>query len=295
MRLDVESPDDPRLDDYRDLRDRDVARLRGGFIVEGLEVLGQLARSRWRIRSILVAAPRLSRVAPLLESMDPSVPVLVAPLLAMSEVVGFPIHRGVLAIGERASAPSRDAVLRRLEAGPGVAVGLVGLGNHDNVGGCFRNAAALGARAVVLDDTTADPLYRKAIRVSMGHVLRVPFARLGSGADLVEGLRRRGVACLALTPRSDAPSIEEVARGALAVPDRAVLLVGAEGPGLPLSVLERVDLRLRIPMSRGMDSLNAATAAAVGLFALRQASPGSFSDRSENPLDPGSSGEGENG
>jgi tRNA G18 (ribose-2'-O)-methylase SpoU len=138
---------------------------------------------------------------------------------------------------------------------------LVGVANHDNMGGLFRNAAAFGADAVLLDATCCDPLYRKAIRVSVGAALKVPFARLPPDEDIVAVLERAGFTPLALTPGG----FERLP--ALARPDRVALLLGAEGPGLPANIMARAR-RVTIPMAAGWDSLNVAAASAIALHEL---------------------------
>lgn len=263
--------DDPRLHAYRELRDKDLAREEGSFVAEGFEVVGHLARSEWRMESVLVAEPRWPRLAGILERAAIEVskipgrpapeaftgPVFVAPPAAMSKLVGFPIHRGVLALGKRESGP-RPQFER---PGTSLVLALMGLSNHDNVGGAFRNAAAFGAEAVLLDGATADPLYRKALRVSMGHALRVPWVRLGSERELLDCLEGYGYRTVGLSPGAE----RELDAVLSEAGTRVALIVGAEGPGLSEAVLGRID-SASIPMAPGVDSLNAATAAAVALY-----------------------------
>jgi tRNA G18 (ribose-2'-O)-methylase SpoU len=179
----------------------------------------------------------------------------------MDAVVGFPIHRGLLALGRREEAA--PTAVERLAALPerAVVVGLVGLTNHDNVGGIFRNAAAFGADLVLIDDATCDPLYRKAIRVSAGATLIVPFARIGDGGGMLEDLRSHGFDVLALTP-SGREGLRAVAPSA-----RSAILLGAEGPGLPPEILSRAR-SIAIPMAGGFDSLNVATTSGIVLHHL---------------------------
>ena len=258
--------DDPRLTPYRALKDKDLAREAGLFVAEGLEVVVHLVRSQWSLRSILVAESRWPTLAERLgvdgrspahqEEVLPGT-VFVAPVSKMSQVVGFPIHRGVLALGERGSGPEP----RPEEPGASVVLALIGLSNHDNVGAAFRNAAGFGARAVLLDEATADPLYRKALRVSMGHVLRVPWARWGSELDLVSRLEASGYRTIGLSPQAPR-SLETVLRSS---GPRVAIVIGAEGAGLSAAVLSRVT-SASIPMAGNTDSLNAATAAAIALY-----------------------------
>ena len=222
--------------------------------------------SRCRPLSLLIAQKRLSRLGPLIEAAPPGVPVYVAAQAVMDAIVGFPIHRGVLALGLRPPEPGAQTLLAAL-APPALALVLLGVSNHDNMGGLFRNAAAFGAGAVVLDAACCDPLYRKAIRVSAGASLAVPFARLAAGEDPLATLAAAGFTALALTPRGQAPT------AGLARPARKAILLGAEGPGLPDTILSR-SRTVAIPMAPGWDSLNVAAASAVVLHELtRPAAP----------------------
>jgi tRNA G18 (ribose-2'-O)-methylase SpoU len=244
------------------VRERDLAGREGGFIAEGEVVLRVLlgGASRFRPASLLIAENRLARLAPLLAELLPEVPVYVAGQAVMDTIAGFPIHRGILAHGLRAEPTGAKALLESLPP-CALALVLVGLSNHDNVGGVFRNAAAFGVDAVLLDAGCCDPLYRKAIRVSVGASLTVPFARLGEDEDPLATLAATGFTALALTPAGAQP-VSEAAR-----PDRAALLLGAEGPGLPEAILKRART-LRIPMKPGWDSLNVAAASAVVLHEM---------------------------
>ncbi len=262
----INDPDDPRIAVYRDVRERDLVGRRGGFIAEGEVVLRVLlgAASRFHPASLLVAEKRLQRLGPLVETLPAEVPIYAAGQAVMDAIVGFPIHRGILAHGLRAPAPDAEALLRGL--GPrATALVLFGIANHDNVGGLFRNAAAFGAGAVLIDAACCDPLYRKAIRVSVGAALTIPFARLASGEDALDLLARAGFTALALSPNGAEPL------AGLARPERTAVLLGAEGPGLPEDVLRRART-VAIPMAPGWDSLNVAAASAVMLHALTQGS-----------------------
>jgi tRNA G18 (ribose-2'-O)-methylase SpoU len=257
--------DHPLLEDYRNLRDGDVARTRGAFIAESEVVLRVLLeRGRFPVRSILVAEPRLARLGELL-SRPQTAPVFVAPPAVLDAIVGFHIHRGVLAAGERAPLPPVSNVLAALGPGPRTVVVLEGLTNHDNVGGVFRNAAAFGVDAVLYDQESCDPLYRKAIRVSVGATLFVPFTRTATTGETLEALGAAGFVRVALSPRADADDLREAAAG---LPERVALVLGSEGPGLRGATLAACDRVLRIPMAGGFDSLNVATASGVALYAL---------------------------
>ena len=262
MLIPVDDPRDPRLEPYRAVRERDLIGRQGRFIAEGEVVLRVLlARSRFRVESVLVSEKRAAAGGVLAEVL-PRVPVYVVPQAAMSEVAGFAIHRGLLAVGRREPMACAAELLRN--AGPVATVlGLVGLANHDNVGGVFRNAAAFGVDAVLLDETSCDPLYRKAIRVSVGAALITPFSRGGTADDLVGGLADAGFEVVALSPAGAEPLASY--RRAL----RTALLLGAEGPGLPPALLA-LTRTVRIPMADGFDSLNVATASGIALHHLMQ-------------------------
>jgi tRNA G18 (ribose-2'-O)-methylase SpoU len=260
----ITDPDDPRLAVYRDVRERDLVGRKGGFIAEGEVVLRVLLgpASRFSPSSLLVAEKRLARLEPLIAVLPDAVPVYAAGQAVMDAIVGFNIHRGILAHGLTRPDPGAEALLEGL--GPrALVLALFGIANHDNVGGLFRNAAAFGADAVLLDVDCCDPLYRKAIRVSVGAALTVPFARLPAGEDPLALLERHGFTALALSPKGAEP----LAR--LQRPARVAALLGAEGPGLPDDLLRRART-VAIPMAPGWDSLNVAAAGAVLLHALTQ-------------------------
>ncbi|MDB5424571.1 MAG: SpoU rRNA methylase family protein [Phenylobacterium sp.] len=255
----IDDPDDPRLADYREVRERDLAG-RDGFIAEGQVVLEKLVQDgRHPLRSVLIAEKRLGGLADLLARIPEGVAVYAASQAAMDALVGFPIHRGILAAGERRTLDP-DALLAGLPK-RALVVGLVGIANHDNMGGLFRNAAAFGAAAVLLDDSCCDPLYRKAIRVSVGAALTVPFARAGGAEALCGRLTRAGFSVVALSPQG------QVDLAGFTPSARTAALFGAEGPGLPQTVLHGAQ-SVRIPMARGFDSLNVATASGIVLHHL---------------------------
>lgn len=255
--ISIEDPNDPRLADYREVRERDLVGRKGGFIAEGVVVLEKLiAAGRHPLRSVLVADKRVAALAPLLDGLAAEVEVYAAGQAVMDAVVGFPIHRGVLAAGARAQI-GLDDLLAALPR-QALAVVLMGIANHDNMGGLFRNAAAFGADAVLLDADCCDPLYRKAIRVSVGATLTTPFARGGAGSDLVARLEAASFAVVALSPTG------QVELSALEPRPRTAVVFGAEGPGLPASVMARTQT-VRIEMSGGFDSLNVATTSGIVL------------------------------
>jgi len=257
--IEVDSADDPRLDDFRSLQDADVRPDRRGIVIaEGVNVVERLAGSPYPVRAVFGVPARIEALAPVLAPLD--VPVYVADKWLLSDVVGFRVTRGVLASADRPPAVSRAALLAPSKR---IAV-LEGLNDFENLGALFRNAAAFGVDAVLLDARCADPLYRRSVRVSMGHVLRILFAVLpGPLPDSMDELRAHGFAVFALTPRAAARSLRE-----LEPPAKWAVLLGAEGPGLSDAALTRADERVRIPMAGGVDSLNVATAAAVAFAQL---------------------------
>ncbi len=262
MIIAVDDPDDPQIAVFRDIRERDLAGRGAGFIAEGIVVLGVLAESPlYDAAAILVARHRLERLAPLISRFASNTPVFSASQAVMDQIAGFPIHRGVLAFGVRTAPLTAPALLGRLGE-TALVVALIGVANHDNMGGVFRNAAAFGADAVLIDQTCCDPLYRKAIRVSVGAALTVPFARFDAGVDPLAQVVAAGLAPIALSAGA--------ARSLLALepPERAAIFLGSEGAGLPPSLLERAS-GVAIEMLSGMDSLNLAAASAIALHHLR--------------------------
>ncbi len=257
----IDDPDDPRIAVFRAVKERDVVGRRGGFIAEGEVVLRVLARSRLhRAKSVLIANKRIAALSPILGQFDESVAIYSAEQPVMDAIAGFAIHRGILAFGERAPAPSAETMLAAIE-GSAIILALFGISNHDNIGGIFRNAAAFGARAVLLDGACCDPLYRKAIRVSVGAALEVPFARLESGEEALSILARHGFTALALSPSGATPLSE------VRPPSRAAVLLGAEGEGLPADLLAAART-IAIPMAGAFDSLNVATTSGIVLHHL---------------------------
>lgn len=255
----IHDPADPRVAAYRDVRERDLVGREGLFVAEGEVVLRVLARSALcEPVSLMIAQKRVAGLADLIERLAEGTPVYAASQAAMDAVVGFPIHRGILALGRRRAAVPAQDLLAGLGAEALVLV-LSGIANHDNMGGLFRNAAAFGADAVLLDADCCDPLYRKAIRVSVGAALMTPFAR--ADGDLLDLLAAAGFATVALSP-GGATRLADLAR-----PSKVAVLLGAEGPGLPAGLLSRTKT-VAIPMATGFDSLNVATTAGIVLHHL---------------------------
>ncbi|MGH7535498.1 MAG: TrmH family RNA methyltransferase [Gemmatimonadales bacterium] len=266
--ISISDPADPRLDDYRRLsvpaeRRRmeapDSGRgLPGFFVAEGLTVVGRLLASGRRVRSVVADPPRYERLADALGGRE--APVYVVPNDVLCAAAGFDVHRGVLAAADRWSLPDPSDLLHGARR---VAV-LEGINDHENLGALFRNAAGLGIDAVLLCPRCCDPLYRRSVRVSMGHVMTIPWARLDPWPHALAVLAAAGFTLVALTPQGRAiDTVPGVAEGPVAV------LLGAEGPGLSPAALAAADHRLAIPMHAGVDSLNVASAAAVAFWELR--------------------------
>jgi tRNA G18 (ribose-2'-O)-methylase SpoU len=259
----IVSIDDPRLADYRNIPDSKLLASRGVFIAEGRLVVRRLPdRSRFTTRSLLVtptAHAALADIEPRLRAL----PVYVVEQEVLNGVAGFNVHRGCLAVGERGVAANwRDTI-----GATRLTLVIERVGDADNVGAIFRNAAAFDAGAVLIGPGCADPLYRKAIRTSMGATLQVPFAALADWPADLNGLQAAGFTLAALTPDPGAEAIGRWAR-ALTPHGRVALLVGHEGAGLSDSALDAADARVRIPMRGGTDSLNVATATAIALYEL---------------------------
>jgi tRNA G18 (ribose-2'-O)-methylase SpoU len=252
--IEIADAADPRLDDFRDLMDADVrADRRGVIIAEGVNVVERLIASRYRVRAVLGVRSRVEA----LSTVD--APMYVVDKWLLSDVAGFRVTRGMLASADRGPSPSAAALLTAAQR---VAV-LESLNDFENLGALFRNAAAFGIDAVLLDPRCADPLYRRSVRVSMGHVLRVPFAVLDDWPAGLKALRDTGFSLLAMTPRADATPVREMPR-----PAKWAVLLGAEGPGLSDGAMAYADALVRVPMAAGVDSLNVATAAAVAFSHL---------------------------
>ena len=261
----VDDPADERIADYRHLTDADLRRAveqpasgPGVFIAEGVLAIRRLLGSPYRVRSVLVTPERLEQLRDDLAGVD--APLYIAPRPVMDSVAGFPIHRGAVAAGERLPLPPPAELLAGARA---VAV-LEALNDHENVGVIFRAAAAFGIDAVLLSPQCCDPLYRRSVRVSIGHVLTVPFTRVDPWPAGLAAVRAAGFTIVALTPDPTASRIDALEP----LPDRPAVLVGAEGPGLSRAAQEAADRRVRIPMRAGADSLNVATAAAIGFHRL---------------------------
>ncbi|GAA2248033.1 MULTISPECIES: TrmH family RNA methyltransferase [Kitasatospora] len=259
----ITDPADPRLADYTGLTDVELRRRRepaeGLFIAEGEKVIRRALDAGYRMRSMLLTPKWLSVMSDVIADAEAPVHV-VEPALAEA-VTGYHVHRGALASMERKPLPEAAELL----AGARRVVVLEGLVDHTNVGALYRSAAALGMDAVLLSPDCADPLYRRAVKVSMGAVFSVPYARLDPWPDSLEVVRAAGFAVLALTPAPDAVPLNEVPVDLLR---RCALMLGSEGEGLSAEALAAADLKVRIPMAHDIDSLNIAAAAAISFYAV---------------------------
>jgi tRNA G18 (ribose-2'-O)-methylase SpoU len=273
----VDSADDPRLDPFRRIKGR-TDRHEETFVGESEIVLERLFASSIVVRSVLTTPARAARLHDEIAAYLARVPaahepdVFTAPQPVIDEVVGYPLHRGVIAVAER---PVLPAALSLLSTAQTVVV-LEGVMDPENVGSVFRHAAGFGADAVLLHGHTGDPLYRKTIRTSMGWTLSIPYARTEPGSSLTSLLTDAGFVSLALTPSRTADLLTTVI-ASLPPESKVALLLGAEGPGLEESTMASSHYRARIALSDGVDSLNVATTAALALFSLSTAHPNRLS------------------
>ena len=265
----IEDARDARLAHYAGVREPRLLRDRGLLIAEGRFVVRRLLDSgRIRWRSLLLNDAARNGLGDILERVDTNLDVYVASPDVITAATGFNMHRGCLAVAERPAELSMETVLRTSEL---VAV-LERVVDADNVGSVFRSAEAFGVDALLLSPGCCDPLYRKAIRTSSGAALMVPFAAASPWPDALDQLRAAGFATAAMTPDDGAIDIGEFV-GTAAARGRIAVLLGTEGHGLTAEALVRADIRLRIPMSGALDSLNIATAAGIALHRLHEARP----------------------
>ncbi len=267
-RAEITDPDDPRIAEFRHIRERDLTGREGRFVAEGTVVLRMLAAAHGagrgiRAEKILLLRNRAAGLADILSLFPADVPVYEAEASVIDAIAGFHLHRGVLALGVRDAAPPLMELLRGLPE-DALVLAACGISNHDNIGAMFRNAAAFGASAVVLDETCCDPLYRKALRVSVGSVLTMPYAREGSILDMLGALAEAGFAIWALSPKGET-EIRDIAPS-----PRLALVMGTEGEGLPPAVLSQFHTA-RIAQSPDLDSLNVGTASGIALYSAAMA------------------------
>jgi tRNA G18 (ribose-2'-O)-methylase SpoU len=262
----IDDPGDPRVAAYRDIKERDLVGRQGLFIAEGETVLRAFVRDApQRVRSLLIDGKRAGKLDEVFAGLPKDVPVYVVGQTVLDAIAGFHLHRGVLAVGVKPEPLAAEALLARAAETPGeraVVLVLMGIANHDNLGGIFRNAAAFGVQGVILDSDCCDPFYRKAIRVSIGATMNLPTAWLAPGEDVLNLLEQHGFQALALSPAAD----QTLAN--LEPPTRSAVLLGAEGPGLSAAVMARART-VGIPMAGGFDSLNVATTSGIVLHHLR--------------------------
>ena len=256
----VTDPADPRLADYRDLRDVELRKHleseHGLFLAEGEKVVRRAVEAGFTPRSFLMAPRWLEGLADVLGRCE--APCYVVSEALAEEVTGFHVHRGALASLERRPLPSVESTL----AGARSVLVLEDIVDHTNVGAIFRSGAALGFDAVLLAPRCADPLYRRAIKVAMGAVFTLPWARLPDWYDALPTLSSAGFTTIALTLAEDAAPIEQAVAGL----DRVALVLGSEGHGLSHRWEGSADRRAVIPMREGIDSLNVAAATAVACY-----------------------------
>jgi tRNA G18 (ribose-2'-O)-methylase SpoU len=258
----IDGPGDSRLDDYRHVSDAELLRRRNLFVAEGRLVVGRLIQSGHRLVSVLVNESSRRAIEPALARLAADIPVYACDTSDFAAITGFDLHRGCLALAERPSDRTVGSVLDGCDR----LLVLEGVTDADNVGSAFRNADAFGAR-VVLSPTCCDPLYRKAIRTSMGSVLRTPYARLADWPAGLAALKAAGLEIVALTPRQHAVELSACPRFA-----RTAVLVGTEGPGLTPGAEAMADTCVRIAIAPDVDSLNLATATGIALHYFRGSS-----------------------
>lgn len=260
--IDIVDPADSRVDDFRDLnsvdRRPDLPTGKGLVIAEGVLVAQRMLASRYRPHAFLGTQRRLLELAD--DLAGAGAPYYRATAEVMAEVVGFHLNRGVLGAARRVPELTVSDVI----GGARTVAVLEGVNDHENLGSIFRNAAGLDVDGVIFGTGCADPLYRRAVRVSMGHALLVPFAKAEKWPADLNDLRDNDFRLLAMTPNPAAQTLAEALDGL--ADHKVALLVGAEGPGLTETAMRASDTRVRIPMARGTDSLNVATAAALAFY-----------------------------
>lgn len=266
--IEITDPGDPRIAEFTAIRERDLTGRQGQFIAEGTVVLSMLAKAHGRAggvraEKLLLLENRVAGLSHLIGQFPSDLPVYVASAAVLDAIAGFHLHRGVLALGSRVAPPGLHDMIAGLPEDALVLVGC-GISNHDNVGALFRNAAGFATDAVLLDATCCDPLYRKALRVSVGSVLTVPYARQESAEAVLGALAQAGFEIWALSPDG------AVEIGTIAPGRRIALVMGTEGEGLPASILDRFR-SARIAQASGLDSLNVGTASGIALYAIARA------------------------
>lgn len=274
---------DPRLDAYARLTERQLRSVlepeKGIFISESAKVIERALASGLEPVSFLMGERWLEQFTPVFHDLEAErpeldVPAFIAPMELMEQLTGFNVTRGALAAFRRPAMPDAraflDELVARADGHPVRVCVLEGIVDHTNVGAIFRSAAALNVDGILVSPTCCDPLYRRAVRVSMGTVFQVPWTRLGTTArawpaDGLSVLHEAGFSCAAMALADDSRSLDDPS---LAEIDRLALFMGTEGDGLSARTIEGCDLTIRIPMARGVDSLNVAAASAVAFWQL---------------------------
>lgn len=264
MRHVIDEPHDPRLDDIRDLNKSDRSG-EGLVIAEGGLCVDRLLESPYPVRCIVGFGPKLDAYEE--RAAAAGIALYEVDRETLAGAAGFDMHRGLVAAADRVAAWTVDDVIRDART----LVVMEGVGDHENIGAIFRNAAGMGADGILLGSGAADPLYRRSVRVSMGHVLRLPWARFAGRYTTwqreLSALADAAFRLVSLTPHASAVHLAEAMEGA----EKVALLVGAEGPGLTEHAMRATHVRARIPMAPGTDSLNVATSAAIALYERQRA------------------------
>ncbi|MGA4544562.1 TrmH family RNA methyltransferase [Uniformispora flossi] len=264
----IDDPADPRLHDYTGLTDVDLRRRRepaeGLFMAEGEKVIRRALDAGYPLRSMLLTERWAEALADVIAHAEG--PVYVATPDVVEQVTGYHVHRGALASMQRKPLPDPAGLL----AGARRVAVLEAVNDHTNIGAIFRGAAALGMDAVLLSPDCADPLYRRSVKVAMGAVFSVPYARLAPWPHALATVKDAGLTLLAMTPAEGSVPLHDVPAAEL---ERCAVMLGAEGPGLTRKAMEAADRRVRIPMSHGVDSLNVGAAAAVAFYAVAYGRP----------------------
>ncbi len=261
----ISDPSDPRIADYHSLTELQLrSRLepeRGLFIAEGELVIRRALAAGYRLRSLLLDERRVEVLADVIMAADTNADVVtyVADPTVMKPLTGFHVHRGILAAFQRRRPPGAEQLLATAQR----VLVVEDVNNHTNLGIVFRSAAALGMEGILLSPSCVDPLYRRCVRVSMGEVFAVPYARLEPWPAALGQVTSAGFSLIALTPQTDALDVRAVPARARRKP---ALLLGAEGPGLTAAALDAAQYRARIPMHHGVDSLNVGVAAAIACY-----------------------------
>ena len=266
--IEIKQAEDPRIAEFCNIKERDLTRQSDQFIAEGKVVLQHLIHSqisdrRFEIVKILILKNRLDGIRDVLEEVPLNIPIYTADKSVMNEIAGFEMHRGILALGQyNPDGDNADQIAKVGNAdAPSLVLAACGISNHDNLGSIFRNAAAFGVEKILLDPTSCHPLYRKAIRVSVGSALTVPFELDVDIMSMIEDYTEQGYSIYGLSPRGT-KMID-----ALEPSQKTLLLLGTEGEGLPDEIMTQIKTA-KISQSDGLDSLNVATASGIALWQI---------------------------